>query len=112
MKLKEFKNEIQIKVQEFFNGKELTIAGAKYNEEKKAIVLSVVITKDLTKYDDPKTTNLFEKFTCTIPNSKEEDLPKYRLSQKIKFAKIDKATIWGQYSNNLSMVASVLPVNE
>lgn len=112
MKLNQFKNEIQIKVNEFFTGKELTLTGAKYNEKKEAIVLSVVITKDNTHYDKPETTNLFEKFSITIPDSKREDLSRYKLAQKIKLNKVFRATIYGDYDNNLSMVATIIPVNE
>ena len=114
MKLSQFiiRPEIQIQVNEFFSGKELTIAGAKWNENKDMVTVSVAITQDKTKYDKPETTNLYEKFNISVPQTKKEDLGKFALGQKIRITKVSKATVYGDYNNNLSMVADINIINE
>lgn len=110
-KLSTFKIPVQIQVDRFFHGKELEIARVKINKDG-LVVLELAITKDDTDYGDPSVSNIYEKFNFVITNSNEKDLNKYPLRKKVKIVKVDKATVYGEYQNNLSISGAINIVNE
>ena len=110
-KLSLFKEPVQIQVEKFFHGKELVTTGAKVNPDG-LVVVQLAIIRDDTDYGDPTVSNVFEKFNFTITNSNEKDLNKYPLLKKVKIVKVDKATVYGDYGNNLSMAGAISIVNE
>jgi len=94
-------------------GKEFMVQSAKFNEKKNCVSLDVVIIEDKTDYGDPSVTNLFEKFKVhCIQNAAESDVILYQPRSIIKFKKMGKCTVWGDYCSNLSVEAIVEVVKE
>lgn len=110
-KLNLFKIPVQIQVEQFFQRKELTINGASVNKDG-LISVQLVITKDGTDYGDQNVSNLYEKFNIVITDSNEKDLSKYPLGKKVRLTKVDRATVYGDYQNNLSLTGSIAIINE
>lgn len=89
-------------------GKEFMIQGVKYNEKRGCVSLDVIITEDNTDYGDPNVTNLFEKFKVhCFKDVNEDDVNKYHVRDKINFKTFGKCTVWGDYSSQLSVEATV-----
>lgn len=92
----------------FITGKEFCITGVKWNESKKCVSCSVTITKDEYDYGDPNVTNLYQSFKVHLTNdTKETDMAKYKIGDAIQFVSVGKATVWGDYSSNLSVCAEI-----
>ena len=87
----------------FIKDKQFMIQAIKYNEKKGCLSADIVITSDETDYGDPSVTNLFERFKVHLIGSTENDLSKYAPKDLIIFKSFSKATVWGEYMNNLSV---------
>lgn len=88
--------------------KEFMIKGVKYNDKRGCVNLDVIITEDNTDYGAPAVTNLFEKFKVhCFKDVNEADVNKYHIRDKINFKTFGKCIVWGDYSNQLSVEATV-----
>ena len=89
-------------------GKTFAVTSAKYNENRGCITLDGVITRDETDYGDSSVSNLYEKFKIHCVNdTKESDVSKYPIGAEIKFVKLGKVSVYGDYNTNLSVEAVV-----
>ena len=89
-------------------GKTFMIQSAKFSEKKGCVTLDVIITEDKTDYGDPSVSNVFEKFKVhLIKETNENSAAKYKTSDLIRFTSIGRCTVWGDYSNQLSVEAVV-----
>ena len=93
----------------FSKDKTFICSGVKYSEKKEMIVAEIAILSDNTDYGDSSVSNVFEKFNVTILNSTEADLNKYSsyINQRCTILNVQKASVWGDYSNRLSLIAQV-----
>ena len=92
----------------FITGKEFCITSIKWNEHKNCVSTDVTITADSTDYGDPNVTNLYQSFKVHLLNdNKETDMAKYKIGDAIQFVSVGKATVWGDYSSNLSVCAEI-----
>lgn len=66
--------------------------------------IETAIIEDRTAYDDPDVTNLYEKITFKV--GKEVKIP---LNSEVKFKNV-KATVFGEYRNQLSCTAEDVTV--
>ena len=80
-------------------GKDTTIEGTK---------VIVQIVKDETKYFNEDITNFGEQITVKVrgvtPNNYQKLKP---LQSEVEIADVEKATVWGDYKNQLSVIAVV-----
>ena len=89
-------------------GKKFIIQGAKYNEKKGCVSVTVVIFEDNTDYGDPAVTNVYEKFIVhCIHDKNEEDVYKYPIQKEIIFKSVGKCAVYGDFNGNLSVEAVV-----
>ena len=88
----------------FIQKKQCMIQAVKFNDKKGCVSLDLVVTSDETDYGDPSVSNLFEhfKFHC-VNDTKESDVKKYAPKDIVVFKSFSKATVWGEYMNNLSV---------
>ena len=94
--------------QTWSEGKRFLINGAKYNEARGCVSLDVVIIQDNTDYADPGVTNLYEKFKVHCVNdTNQNDVGKYPLNAEIRFTKVGKCVVYGDFSSSLSVTAIV-----
>lgn len=93
----------------FFSGKLLIALGVKpffqyVNGERTEKILGskieCVIGNDNTKYSNLETTNAFEKLSIKVI---DDDNFKIENMTKFKILKFEKATVYGQFQNNLSL---------
>lgn len=89
-------------------GKEFMVQGVKYNDKRGCVSLDVIITEDNTDYGDPTVSNIFEKFKVhCVKDTKEADVAKYQIKDRIQFKNIGRCSVWGDYSSQLSVEAVV-----
>lgn len=73
------------------------------------VTLKVAIVKDGTDYGTPGISNLYESFNIIIKNAKLENvISVYTPGTPIKIKTYNKATVYGQYRNELSVQCSGL----
>lgn len=90
------------------NGKEFMVQGVKFNDKRGCVSLDVIITEDNTDYGDQTVSNIFEKFKVhCVKDTKEADVAKYQVKDKIQFKNIGHCSVWGDYSSQLSVEAVV-----
>lgn len=113
--MKGLKQFMSFDLEAFLAEKKLTVVGSGAYEEHETkkhlgIKLDCVITLDNTKYTfkDKPFTNLYEKISIKV--TKDINVP---LNSIVEPAGDNiKATVWGDYNNNLSVVCSDIKVLE
>ncbi len=94
-------------------GKTFMIQNVKYNTKKGCVTLDIIITEDKTDYGDVSVSNLFERFKIhCIQDNDENDVDKYKIKDEIRVVKVGRCTVWGDYSNQLSIEAVVEAVKK
>ncbi len=92
----------------FASDKAFACTGVRYSESKKMVVADIVIISDETDYDgDVTVTNRFEKFKVSIPNSVDANQFINLVNHEVEISNIQKISVYGDYSDQLSLVASV-----
>ena len=82
------------------------------SELEKGIKVSLLIYKDNSEYPNSKT-NLGEQITVKVPFASLEDFSVFQPMVTICEVKnIEKAVIYGEYRNQLSLTASVIEADE
>ena len=103
--LSQFKD---FKHQEFFEKKKLFFLNAKQTEGG-AVKVILLILEDKTDYQN---TNLGEQIVVTVANKSIADFEKFEsLRTECKIVNVVKATIFGEYQNQLSIHADVIAAN-
>ena len=106
--MKKLSNFLKFDFNVFITGKEFCITSLKWNEKKNCVSCDVTITADATDYGDPNVSNLYQSFKVHLVNdTKETDMAKYKIGDAIQFVSVGKATVWGDYSSNLSVCAEI-----
>lgn len=96
----------------FFKDKKLAITAVKWNENKNMITCDIAIVYDGTDYGDVNVSNLYEKFKVSIPQSKQDDISKYVPGKEVALNNVYKATVYGEYGNELSIEGTLAYVKE
>lgn len=73
----------------------------------KGIKATLVIIRDNTKYSDPESTNVFEKFDVNVQTDKES--LNIRKQTPVELYDVSKATVYGNYNNLLSITGKIRP---
>lgn len=98
------------KTEEFLKEKELVVTSVKYKKDEKfdGLSLTVLITRDGTNYDGLTGLNAYEKFIVKVVNGKE-DMTNHLLHKKLRIHvnQNTKATVWGDYKQNLVITTDV-----
>lgn len=96
----------------FSKDKTFICTGAKYSETKQMIVVEVAILSDKTDYGDETASNVFEKFNVSVPGTTQADLNKYVaiMNQQCRIINVQKVSVYGDYSNLISVIGFVQPV--
>lgn len=82
------------------------------SEVEKGVRVSLLIYKDKSEYPNDKT-NLGEQITVKIPFASLEDFSVFQPMVTIcEVTNIEKAVIYGEYRNQLSLTASVIEADE
>lgn len=82
------------------------------SELEKGVKVSLLIYKDNSEYPNDRT-NLGEQITVKVPFASLEDFSVFQPMVTICEVKnIEKATIYGEYRNQLSLTASVIEADE
>ncbi|MBA1351035.1 hypothetical protein [Streptococcus oralis] len=91
----------------FFDNKELVYLGSKLTQDNK-LKVSLLIFKDTTEYQNGQT-NLGEQVVVTVNNKGIDDYSSFKPLQTVcKVVNISKATVYGEYQNQLSITADVI----
>lgn len=105
---------------QFLSRKELRFISATHwvektdtgSEVEKGVRVSLLIYKDNSEYPNDRT-NLGEQITVKVPFASLEDFSVFQPMVTICEVKnIEKATIYGEYRNQLSLTASVIEADE
>lgn len=81
-------------------------------EIEKGVRVSLLIYKDKSEYPNDKT-NLGEQITVKVPFASLEDFSVFQPMLTIcEVTNIEKAVIYGEYRNQLSLTASVIEADE
>lgn len=105
--LSQFKD---FKHQEFFEKKKLFFLNAKQTESG-AVKVILLILEDKTDYQNSNT-NLGEQIVVTVANKSIADFEKFEsLRTECKIVHVVKATVFGEYQNQLSIHADVIAAN-
>lgn len=105
--LSQFKD---FKHQEFFEKKKLFFLNAKQTEGG-AVKVILLILEDKTDYQNSNT-NLGEQIVVTVANKSIADFEKFEsLRTECKIVHVVKATVFGEYQNQLSIHADVIAAN-
>lgn len=108
--MKKLKQFLQFNSNDFLKDKTLEYLSGKATaseDSTKGVKVDLVIVKDNTKYDAPNITNLYEHISVKIENVDETYLNNFHTGQKVRITDIQKATVWGEYGQNLSFVAKL-----
>lgn len=82
------------------------------SEVEKGVRVSLLIYKDKSEYPNDKT-NLGEQITVKVPFASLEDFSVFQPMLTIcEVTNIEKAVIYGEYRNQLSLTASVIEADE
>ncbi len=82
------------------------------SELEKGVKVSLLIYKDNSEYPNDKT-NLGEQITVKVPLASLEDFSVFQPMATIcEVTSIEKAVIYGEYRNQLSLTASVIEADE
>lgn len=82
------------------------------SEVEKGIKVSLLIYKDNSDYPNEKT-NLGEQITVKVPFASLEDFSVFQPMVTVcEVTNIEKAVIYGEYRNQLSLTASVIEADE
>lgn len=82
------------------------------SEVEKGVKVSLLIYKDNSDYPNEKT-NLGEQFMVKVPFASIEDYSAFQpMMTPCEVTDIEKAVIYGEYRNQLSLTASVIEADE
>ena len=110
MALKNLRNFLKFD-KSFFDNKELVYLGSKLTQDNK-LKVSLLIIKDNTEYQNDQT-NLGEQVVVTVNNKGIDDYSSFIPMKTIcKIGNISKAVVYGEYQNQLSIIADVLQVSQ
>ncbi|WP_297666115.1 hypothetical protein [uncultured Streptococcus sp.] len=108
--LKNLRSFLVFKHQDFFEKKKLFFLNAKQTESG-AVKVILLILEDKTDYQNSNT-NIGEQIIVTVANKSIADFEKFEsLRTECKIVNVVKATIFGEYQNQLSIHADVTSTN-
>lgn len=96
----------------FSKDKTFICTGAKFSETKQMVVVEMAILSDKTDYGDETISNVFEKFNVSVPGTSKAELNNYAsiMNQQCRITGVQKVSVYGDYSNMISVVGYVQPV--
>ena len=76
------------------------------------VVVEMAILSDKTDYGDSSISNVFEKFNVSIPGTTQAELNNYVaiMNQQCRITNVQKVSVYGDYSNMISVVGFIQPV--
>lgn len=102
---------LSFKHQEFLEKKKLFFLAAKPTNNGNGVKVSLLILEDKTSYQNEKN-NLGEQLLVTVANKTVDDFISFiPLKTECKVINVVKASIYGDYQNQLSIHADVVAVN-
>ena len=102
---------LSFKHQEFFEKKRLYFLAVKELATQNGVKVSLLILEDGTDYKNEKS-NLGEQIHVTVANKTVDDFSAFKsLQTECKIVNVKKASIFGEYQNQLSIHADVIAVN-
>ena len=118
MALKGLNDFTYLAMDEFIEDKQLVFVKASSWQEGegkgKAIVGSKIliqILEDSTTYKKEGVNNFGEQFTVKVRNVAPSAYQKFKpLQTQVTVTDVEKATVWGDYRNQISVIATVKPV--
>lgn len=112
MTLKNLRQFIEFKHDDFFEKKKLYFLSARTLQNENGVKVSLLILEDNTTYANNQT-NLGEQITVKILNKSIENYSNFQpMTTVCKITNISKATVFGEYQNQLSIVGNVEKVEE
>lgn len=106
MNLRNIKKYQDFNYEEFLKGKKLLLNEIKFDVKNKLVKGELIIIEDITGE------NQYGKINFKLENGKEEDVTKYQLRQLYRLNGITKASIYGDFGDNLSIVCKGLVKDE
>lgn len=108
--LKNLRSFLVFKHQDFFEKKKLFFLNAK-QVESGAVKVTLLILEDKTDYKNSNN-NLGEQIVITVANKSITDFENFEsLRTECKIVHVVKATVFGEYQNQLSIHADVIAAN-
>lgn len=106
--MKELRKYLKFDHKTFFENKELAFVDGKLSaptkehpDAFKGVVIDIVIMVD------PTGVNEFDKFRVKVPDADEAYLDQFKPHDPVTLTDIQKASVYGQYQNELSIVGRV-----
>ena len=84
-----------------------TLVGFKYNEDKKAVQLSLFVSEDRNDYGNETITNMGEKVSFYAHNLRPESIKNLKIGKKARIEKIESVVIWGDRKDSLSIHGTI-----
>ncbi|URW92686.1 hypothetical protein [Lacticaseibacillus paracasei] len=115
--LPKIKKAIQIDTR-VFNDWDLVVVGQRpyfdFEDKEKVkplgLAVDMVIADDRHDYDGEIGLNLYGRVTVKMPGV--ENKGQFPLKQRVKVTRLDKATVWGKYFENLSLYGEVMSLEK
>jgi len=102
---------LQFDFGKFIGSKKCIITNVKFNEKRGCVSLEITIVEDNTDYGDASISNLYEKFQFhCINDTNPEDINKYPIHKNVVFKTFNKAVVYGEYMNMLSVSGEAMVV--
>lgn len=102
MNLKKLSSYQEFNHVKFFEGKKLVLADIKYDDEKELVKGTLAII------EDSENENLFAKVNFRLIGKSKDSIKNYSLGAPYKISGIEKCSVYGQYSDNLSIICKEL----
>lgn len=105
--MKNLKHVLRVSVNnDWLNKVEITVEGAKFNEDKGMVQIKCIITQDKNDYGNG-TTNMFQKFGFYAKGLDQSALPSLTTGKKIKIKNIENISVYGDFKTEVSLVGAV-----
>ncbi len=113
--MRKLRNFLVFNSEEFFRNKEVQFINGTATED--GLKINVIIMDDRTHYgkdsdnEDIVGVNAMEKFKITVPDAGRELLKQFKMRDVIELYDFKDAKVWGNFSENLSIVCKVRKAN-
>lgn len=113
--MRKLRNFLVFNSEQFFRDKEVQFITGTASDD--GVKINAIIMDDRSNYgkdadnEDVVGVNVMEKFRITVPDAGKEFLKQFKMRDAIELYDFKDAKVWGNYSENLSVVCKVRKAN-
>ncbi len=103
--MKNLRKYQQFDYEAFLKGKELIATSTRIDDGSKSGNPGLRV--ELCIVGDPTAENLYEKFTVKVDGAGQDYANKLPVGTKVRITEVQKASVWGDYSQNLTITGKL-----